>query len=619
MRIRKIKRASLLCVLSLIVIACNEPTISSNSQDESSSSEPITSNYLFANGQSDYTIVLPNSTDATVESAALELSAFYKIATGFTLPIVQEQDVDSPNSHGIFLDKTTAANNLNIVADKSLLKETGYILKTIEESIYLVGATTMGTLYGVYDLLEKTINYCCYSYDEVYCDTNVKDIALEQYDIAFVPTVTYRYPFVKYIGVNALTAHRMRCTTQSETFVEFEGNTWCHTCENLLPFLSYGNDHPTWFSSDNTQWCFSEALVNDEMYSIIYQNFKAGVLANPTGKYASISQNDVNTWCTCPRCTAEKNKYGSDVAVLIKFVNKVARDVKKDPDLMHRDFYIKTFSYHKTSAALTFIDEEVMCEDNVSIMFAPIRANYTTSFEDSSNVSTLAALEALHQVCKHIIVWTYDAHFPQYFIPYNSFTGRKERYDTLSKNGVDLIFDQMSYNSWQSLSILRAYLTSRMSWNNSLNMGELIADFCDHYYRDASITMQKYIDSYRTWSLYAYNVLGMHTDINGSNFLNSIFWRKGVLLEWMDIFEQALKDIEILLWKDKDLYEKVRLRIVTESLTARYLLISCWYQTYSNDELLQMKLDFRKDVYECGVNQYSEARSVEVLFDTWGI
>ena len=67
-----------------------------------------------------------------------------------------------------------------------------------------------------------------------------------------------------------------------------------------------------------------------------------------------------------------RDKYGSDLAVVIPFLNKVARKVKVD--FPGREVYVHTFSYHKTSAALTYIDETVMCEPNVTIMFAPIRA-----------------------------------------------------------------------------------------------------------------------------------------------------------------------------------------------------------------------------------------------------
>jgi hypothetical protein len=150
-------------------------------------------------------------------------------------------------------------------------------------------------------------------------------------------------------------------------------------------------------------------------------------------------------------------------------------------------------------------------------------------------------------------------------------------------------------------------------------MQQLIEDFCDKYYYTAADTILQYLDSYRTWAQYAYNKLGMHTDINGSNHLDAKFWPKGKLLEWQAMFDQAFQDIETLKWTDKETYELALKHVTIESLSVRYLLIQLYGSQYDPAELDAMKRQFKKDCYAYDIVQVSEAASIDVLFDGWGI
>lgn len=573
--------------------------------------------YIMSGSKSSYKLVVPDTATEEELTAAGEFTYFVNQSTGCIFETVTEsQTTYNSSAKYIYFGKTVAAANLGIKADSVKLKKTGYILKTVGDSIFIVGATSTGTLYGTYDLLNFLIEYECYAYDCLYVKEGIEEISLYDFDIEFIPTIETRLPYLDCIDRNVMVARRMKSITLNSSFVMFDSR-WVHTCDKILPYDKYGADNPSWYSSDRTQWCFSEAYSNESMFNTLYSEVKAKLELSPTAKYVSISQNDVYSWCTCSRCSQMRDKYGSDLAVIIPVLNKVAKKIKVDfPD---REVYVHTFSYHKTSAALTYMDETVMCEPNVTIMFAPIRANYTTGFTDETNSITLAALQALSKVCQNITAWTYDAHFPQFFICNETFSGRQERIDTMSKYNVEFLFNQSMQTTNQSFSILKAYLDSKLSWNNKLNMQQLIEDFCDKYYYTAADTILQYLDSYRTWAQYAYNKLGMHTDINGSNHLDAKFWPKGKLLEWQAMFDQAFQDIETLKWTDKETYELALKHVTIESLSVRYLLIQLYGSQYDPAELDAMKRQFKKDCYAYDIVQVSEAASIDVLFDGWGI
>ena len=47
------------------------------------------------------------------------------------------------------------------------LSPQGYIIKTVGENIFVIGADSYGVLYGVYGLLNILVDYEVYRYDEI--------------------------------------------------------------------------------------------------------------------------------------------------------------------------------------------------------------------------------------------------------------------------------------------------------------------------------------------------------------------------------------------------------------------------------------------------------------------
>jgi len=608
------KILALLCVFVFVfACACNS---SNNNQNETNNGPDVVSGkYIVKDGNSEYCVVVPNDATEMVLLAAQEITYAIKEATSVSLDVVTEGESVNLNK-GIFLGNTNKALEKSVTADADAQKSTGYTIKEVEDSIYLVGASDWGTLYGTYDLLYDLVKFRAYADDEVYIEKNMDSIPLYTYDEKFTPLIEWRLPYMQYIMTNQQLAPRMYSRVFADFFVTYGQQKWVHTCDSLMSFDEHGKAHPEWFSADGFQWCFSRALVDEEMFNTFYATYKAGIEEQPNAIYASVSQNDKFSWCNCSDCKAEKVKYGSNIAVVIKLMNKVAAKVKED--FPNREINVHSFSYHETAGALTYIDDSVMCADNVSIMYAPIRGNWTTDFSDDSNKSHLMSLEALSKVCNNLTMWAYDANFQQYFYCYNTFSGREERIEQMSKNNVSVLFSRQPYPTPQSLNKLKVFLTSQMSWKDS-NMEELIADFCDHYYLNASDKMQEYINSYRQWTLYAYSELKMTTDCNQDGQIKSIYWPKGKLLEWEQLFNEMYNSIEIVKFDDVVLYEKLVNRIKLESLSYRYMLIEIYGSTYKATELDDMKRSFRADCYALGVSQYGEGKSIETTFSKWGI
>ena len=177
-------------------------TSSSTGGGNSSSSDttPVTGDYLLKDGASNYKIVLPDDADADEALAGERLQSLFKEATGYTLPIVTDNTIsaiDEDDAYILIGDNDFALAS-NLVPAQADVKTTGYTIKTKDKSIYIAGAKSVGTLFGVYNFLGRILNYDYFAEDIYSLDKGVEELALRDYDMTVVPdcefnTVTHTF------------------------------------------------------------------------------------------------------------------------------------------------------------------------------------------------------------------------------------------------------------------------------------------------------------------------------------------------------------------------------------------------------------------------------------------
>ena len=121
---------------------------------------------LVENGRIVARIVLPAKPDALESYAADELQKFVKLITGRDLPIVSERqkpedavinwnEPPSPPGYGVWLGQTKAAESANFTLTEEKLGRDGYAAGADEKGLIVVGRCPLGTLFGVYDIIER--------------------------------------------------------------------------------------------------------------------------------------------------------------------------------------------------------------------------------------------------------------------------------------------------------------------------------------------------------------------------------------------------------------------------------------------------------------------------------
>ena len=108
---------------------------------------------LVENGRAVATIVLPAQPDNLETYAAEEVQKYVKAITGQTLPTVNEPQ--KPEGFGIWLGQTQAADAANFTLTEERLGRDGYAAGADQKGLIVVGRCPLGTLFGVYDMIER--------------------------------------------------------------------------------------------------------------------------------------------------------------------------------------------------------------------------------------------------------------------------------------------------------------------------------------------------------------------------------------------------------------------------------------------------------------------------------
>lgn len=121
--------------------------------------------YLVENGEPRAVVVIPDSSSASIRLAAQELIEHVKLSTGVQLQVLSEKQQIPDIGYRVYLGPTKAAGLIGLQSDK--LSADSFILRFHDNNLYVYGkdgegdydyrSGTNGTLYGVYEVLERSI------------------------------------------------------------------------------------------------------------------------------------------------------------------------------------------------------------------------------------------------------------------------------------------------------------------------------------------------------------------------------------------------------------------------------------------------------------------------------
>ncbi len=606
---------------------------------------------LIKNGNTEYTIIVPKNPDTDIVMAASEIILFFNKAAGCDIGLKYDEEFQhfdkkiNENSKYIVLGDTSIDEKAFGI-DKSALPAQGYVVKNVNSNVFIVGADSLGVLYGAYEFLKQTIEFEAYGVDE-YHYIETKNLKLCELNVTDAPDFKFRYPNYGPLR-NEYVANRLRINRERDVWIRDKGNFIHNSQEEFLPSEEYYAEHKDWYSDvmhkDGTrpaQLCYTAhgnpAQVKEMQDKVVDRMIELIDTFYSQGEYRgsiSFTQEDGVTWCECDGCTAMKDKYGTNAAAVIHFLNPIADRISQymNDNWNGRSLDIVFFAYSKTEDApvklvdgeYKAIDDTVICRDNLAVFYAPIYASYTYDFNHSVNSKYLETMKKWQVLSKKLYLWTYSDTFADYMCPYDTFSSMQSIYRTAKENNSVLFFDQSRFdvNSLTGFDHLKIYLNSKLAWNVDEDYQTLIDNWFENYFKAAATPMRKIFDGYRSWMKHLMDT----TDValtTGVPYMRAEDWPKQLLCQWEGNINEAYASIEYLKQIDEGLYEKLYDRICLESIWIRFQLIDMHANKMTDAESLERKLSFKKDADRLGFTVWKEndfsSSDITTKYAEWGI
>lgn len=589
-----------------------------------------TGKYIIENGSSEYKIVYPAESGEYIETAVNEIIVNLMLSTRVELEAVPDSGLTySADSKFISLGNTTVAADAGVFVDSDALTEAGFEIRTVGDSVFLMGGSELGTLNAVYEFLLRTIDFRVYYNDAAHYEEK-ESVELLDFSIIDIPDYTYRLRDYGVYETDERFARRMRINLEQDIWIPVGGNYWHNVFGYVDPEI-YGTTHPDWYNTDQTQLCFN-AHGNQAEYEAMYRQILATAIecvdAYPELSNITFTQKDGAYWCGCSTCQAELQKYGTGAPAIIKICNRLAQDLNEHVQGTGRTIKVSMFAYgnsinapaiRNADGSYSPIDDTCICAENVYVFYAPT-ADWRYPAYDSRSGDWANNARAWSSLTEHMYFWIYSTNFNNYLMPFNSFDSMQANYQFLKSLGANYIFNQSQFNQSAATgwSTLKMFLNSRLSWNVNLDFNALLDEYFANFYYEAAEPMREMFDMFRTQMLFIQSEYNPESALT-TNLLRSEYWPKAFIDQILAKADEAHEAIAPLQRDDPDMYEILYDRICLETLCYRYIDLSLYSGLKNSQDEMSEKRQFKSDAERLGITLFNELNSITTLWSSWGV
>ena len=257
---------------------------------------------------------------------------------------------------------------------------------------------------------------------------------------------------------------------------------WGHSFYIIIPPEKYFIDFPELFALyEGERRPESLCMTHPEVHRLAKSYYKNEILAHPTARFFSISQNDDIVYCQCTHCQKINDENGGPTGSLYHFVNAVAEEFP--------DNQFVTLAYQHT----VWAPSELAIRPNVITMYCPIEANRGQAIgEDERSKSIGYALDLWKDKNPNLFVWDYTVQFSNFLSPFPNFHVLQKNMQYFKAKGVKGMFVQGYADVPGDFYELRQYLLSKLLWDVNLDFKQEMGEFIHRFYGGAA----KYVSSY---------------------------------------------------------------------------------------------------------------------------
>ncbi len=448
--------------------------------------------WLVKDGKSAYSIVIAPDASPSERHAAAELQKFLEQMSGARLPITSEA-----RQSMVLVGESAPLEKLNPAIPFSDLGPEGFALKTRGKHLIIAGGRLRGTMYGVYEFLEKL--GCRWFAPDTSRIPKMRSIALPALDEIQKPSFEARDPFFPeardpdWAARNKANGQSMRLdAARGGKVLAYPGG---HSFAALVPPEKYFKTHPEYYSLVDGKRRIDEyrsqlCLTNPDVLRIATETVERWIKEHPDATNYSVMQNDGDGWCECDKCRrVEDEEGGAHSGPVLRFVNAVAEQIEK----RHPEKLIDTFAYAYTLEPPLHVKPR----KNVRIRVCPSDACFAHPFEKCEyDASVMRNLVGWSKITGQLYVWHYNINFLHYLLPFPDFEELAADIPMYQRHGVVGLFMEGSTDTEGGAEYgeLRSYVMAKLMWNTKVDVKKVIGEFHEGYYGKAAKPMRAYFD-----------------------------------------------------------------------------------------------------------------------------
>ncbi|MFC1454413.1 DUF4838 domain-containing protein, partial [Verrucomicrobiota bacterium] len=477
---------------------------------------------LAKEGETSYTVVQSDHATEPEKYAVQELTNFLSRVTGASFPVVVESKL-SGKTRGIYVGWTEYVARNGIEASK--LGEEEWIIRTVGNNLILTGGRPRGTMYAVYEFLERQIG--CHWLDR---NTEVipvmPTLKLGKLDIRGKPWFWRRHIHTAFRyragrGYEFLLRNKMYKPHSDEkpafdyssptgAFYRVQGSpSFVHTFSYFVNASNWFESHPEYFSLNAEgkrvpaydgagpgQLCLTHPdvrrLTLKKLREYIAKDRADAVHQDHPPRIYDISQTDkYRAHCQCTNCQAIATREGGESGPLIDFINAIAEEIEKD----YPDVLIQTLAYNQTSTP----PKTLKPRHNVIIVWCDVYSlsDVVRPLNHPYNASQNDVIQAWGKIAPYLGIWDYWNSHGYYKLPtpYCIIQCLPQDLRLFADAGVETFFAE----SVQLLEVagnfrpLQHWLAYKLLVNPYQPVDPLIGIFMEGYYGAAAPAMSNYL------------------------------------------------------------------------------------------------------------------------------
>lgn len=454
-------------------------------------------------------IIVPAEPTYLEEFAANELQQYIEKISDARIPIIKEGG-KSEYPFSFVLGDASRSDKLEIQSNQTDLSGDGFEISTLRNELFIRGESDLGTLFGVYELLERHFDVRWFMPGEEYFPRD-HTLNIGQIHLAYKPSFAFRW-----VGRGEWALYqRMNCFVKAgEQNVGVNWKWNFHTFQKLIPPELYHKNHPEYFAlvdgvrsvtdsrSSENQLCTS----NPDVIHEVAKNLIDTLDNEPGIEIITLSPNDGRGFCECENCTALDEpdrdwfaRYSNRLAIFNKEVSAIVKE--KYPDVL-----IKVGAY--AMYARPPLSADYQPEDNQIIQLChlyfchthplgndmcKVDVTYNDEPEFLPNQTFEEILEQWVKLSPHVFIYEYYSidGMGRANLPWPMIHNMRTDIPYYRDKGVEGFYTQQSDSLFYRLG-LNYYISAKLSWNADLNLNALINDYFEKFYGSAAVPMKEF-------------------------------------------------------------------------------------------------------------------------------